>query len=95
MGKRIDAVEVRNSTIGPLVSTLTANAYIGTLLMRGNQITELVSDAFITTDQNVGRLDLSSNQLSRINFSMFNSFTQLQVIIEIFLFTSNYVVSIL
>jgi hypothetical protein len=58
----------------------TAQAYVGNLLMRGNEITELVYDTFQGTDQNVGRLDLSSNQLSRVNFSMFDSFTQLQVI---------------
>lgn len=57
----------------------TAQAYVGNLLMRGNEITELVYDTFQGTDQNVGRLDLSSNQLSRVNFSMFDSFTQLQV----------------
>ena len=57
----------------------TAQAYAGTVLMRGNQITELGSDAFQGTDQNLGRLDLSSNQMTRVNFSMFDSFTQLQV----------------
>ena len=79
LGKRIDALEVRNSTLGPLMARQTAQAYVGNLLMRGNEITELVYDTFQGTDQNIGRLDLSSNQLSRVNFSMFDSFTQLQV----------------
>lgn len=79
LGKRIDGLEVRNSTLGPLVARQTAQAYVGHILMRGNQITELVPDTFQGTDQIVGRLDLSSNQLSKVNFPMFDSFTQLQV----------------
>lgn len=47
--------------------------------MRGNQITELTSDTFKRTDQSINRLDLSSNQLTRVNFSMFDSYNQLQV----------------
>lgn len=80
LGKRIDGLEVRNSTLGPLVARQTAQAYVGNMLMRGNQITELVPDTFQGTDQIVGRLDLSSNQLSKVNFPMFDSFTQLQVL---------------
>lgn len=79
LGKRIDALEIRNSTLGSLVARQTAQAYVGTVLMRGNQITGLASDAFQGTHQNLGRLDLSSNQLTIVNFSMFDSFTQLQV----------------
>lgn len=79
LGKRIDALEVRNSTLGSLVPRLTAQAYAGTIFMRGNEITELVADTFKGTDQNLGRLDLSSNLLTSVDFTMFDSFTQLQV----------------
>ena len=70
---------MRNSTLGSLVAGITAQAYSSTVMMRGNQITEIVPDSFRGTDQIVGRLDLSSNQLTRVNFSAFDSFTQLQV----------------
>ena len=71
---------MRNSTLGPLVSLVTAQAYAISVLMRGNDITELAPDSFKGTDQIVGRLDLGSNQLSRVDFSIFNSFTQMQVL---------------
>lgn len=51
--------------------------------MRGNEITELVPDTFKETDVHITRLDLSSNQLTRVNFSMFDSFIQLQVLKKI------------
>lgn len=79
-GKRIDALEVRNSTLGPLVSLVTAQAYAGSVIMRGNEITELAPDSFKGTDQIVGRLDLGSNQITRVDFTIFNGFTQLQVL---------------
>lgn len=58
---------------------VTAQAYVSTVLMRGNEITELVTDAFKGTDQIVNKLDLGSNQLTNINFNTFNTFAQLQV----------------
>ena len=58
---------------------LTARAYAGTIFMRGNQITEVLPDTFAGTDQNIGRLDLSSNQISRVNFAIFNNFSYMQV----------------
>ena len=58
---------------------MTAQSYTATILMRNNQITELVAEAFKGTDHNVARLDFSDNKISTVNFSTFDTFTQLQV----------------
>lgn len=80
LGKRVDAIEVVNSTLGHLVEHMSAQTYTATVLMRNNGISALHADAFRGSDHNIGRLDLSSNQLSSVNFSMFNSFMQMQVL---------------
>lgn len=90
LGKRIDGLEVRNSTLGSLVPQLTARAYAGTIFMRGNQITDVLPDTFAGTDHNIGRLDLSSNQISRIDFGIFNNFSYLQVFPGFLILCFNY-----
>lgn len=79
MGKSINGLEVRNSTLGPLVSQVTARAYIATVFMRGNQITDLAPDTFAGSEEHIGRLDLSSNMITRVNFAVFNNFTNMHV----------------
>lgn len=70
---------MRNSTLGPLVDLVTAQAYVGTILMRGNEITEITPSSFKGTENYVNKLDLGSNQLAKIDFTLFNTFSQLQV----------------
>lgn len=47
--------------------------------MRGNQIESVDQETFKSTDQNLGRLDLSSNNIKNVVFSMFDNYGQLQV----------------
>lgn len=58
---------------------MTGFSYIGSIWMRGNEITVINKRTFEGTEQAVRRLDLGANQLTSVDFSMFDTFTQLQV----------------
>jgi len=80
VGKRIDAIEVHNSTLGSTIPQMTGFSYIGSIWMRGNEITVINKRTFEGTEQAVRRLDLGANQLTSVDFSMFDTFTHLQVL---------------
>jgi len=80
LGKKIDAIEVRNSTLSSMIPQMTGQSYVGSIWMRSNEITSIDNQAFRGTEQNIKRLDLGANQLTSVNFSMFDAFSQLQVL---------------
>ena len=69
--------------MGPLVAHISARTYTAIVSMKGNGISELHAEAFTGTEQSVSRVDFSSNQLTRVDFSIFNAYTQLQVCLQL------------
>jgi len=62
-----------------MIPQMTGQSYVGSIWMRSNEITSIDNQAFRGTEQNIKRLDLGANQLTSVNFSMFDAFSQLQV----------------
>ena len=79
LGKKIDVIQVRNSTLGSTIQQMMGQSYVRSIWMRGNEITDIDNETFQGSQQNVRRLDLGSNLLTDIDFSIFDTFTQLQV----------------
>ena len=71
-----------------MIPQMMGQLYAESIWMRGNKITSTDSLAFQGTEQSVRRLDMESNQLTSVDFLMFNTFTQLQV--KLILHTTHY-----